>query len=213
MQILISFLFVTMIGMTAEAHNLIVTSEPTISGAPIPVPPTTPPGHPPVPVPTIPHFSYWKPMWDRSVAINNDFLKGDWKAIGRATTANCNQFKDESDPKGIKNDDGSDFIALNFSDVPSNSGAIFSVQLNGMGNKELNQGPYEVASAEPQFSSWSNNDSASEAWYEFSCRDSQDGNMICAIGLRTASDTSSWNPASINCLKDDYGIIIVYSRK
>jgi hypothetical protein len=206
-------LLVMLIGSAAHAQNFLAQPEINIEGTPpVPVPPPT---HPPVPVPTIPHFSYWKPMWDKSAAVTNDFLKGDWITIGRATTNNCNQFKDQSSLDGIKNSDGSDFVSLTFADVPSNPQPVFSAQVNGMGSSTASQGPYEVAAQEPQLSTWASGSTQThDAWYEFSCRDSQDGNMICALGLRTSlNDPSHWDEQSRRCLTDDYGIILVYKHK
>jgi hypothetical protein len=151
-------------------------------------------------------------MWDNGTEVTHDFLLGTWKLIGQATTSGCGHLlKDKSQPGGIKNQDGSDSMALTFADFPTNTSPVFAVQINGMVNEKVNQGPYEMASSEPQFSTWSYTGpyQNSDAYFEWACRNS-DNKMICGLTLRGMNPFE--NPDDRVCSRDVNGVLLVYSK-
>lgn len=185
---------------------LFVLTHLAYAGAPILIP-STDVAPIPGPLPAKPTQATLLAIWKNSAPVTNDFLKGVWVKVSRATDAKCgDRSKNASNAKGFRNADGTYDSALTFSEV---SGSTLSVSLSGIGGKDANQGPYMVEASEPQFARWifGFGVDRKDVYLEYSCRDSRDGNMICGVTQRWKLDPTD------PCYNDSNGELFIYARR
>lgn len=175
------------------------------------------PNKPPVEIDSKPKFSVLKAAWEQGAPTSVEFLRGKWIAVAQVTNVECGfAVKDQWNPSGLKNPDGSENGTLVFDDYISNAitgEKIFGVQLLGLGSKKYNQGPYAVDPNEPQFSQFAYSTAESKTVYFANfCRSlpGPDYRMVCAGRLNVINATP--NNLQRRCIESGHGLMDAFKK-